>query len=137
MPGSPGQESQQRTKTPLAEAGAGVGYLASRQRGIELVNAHRDAVFVTDALGKADVVGVPVRQDKGPNVLDRAAHGRQLTHEVAVIGWHPGVDDGDLARLLDEVAPDSFVSQAVQGRGDTHGVLLGLLVRVGAPRSRG
>ena len=58
----PRQEPEQRTETALAEAGAGIGYLASCQRGIELVNAHR------------------------------------------------GIDDGDLARLLDEVAPDSVVS---------------------------
>jgi hypothetical protein len=58
---------------------------------------------------------VAVGQDDGTDVIDGSAHGRQLRHEVAVERGYPGVDDRDLAGLLDEIAVDMVVTDAVEG----------------------
>ena len=94
------------------------------------MDADRDAVLRADALGEADVVGVPVREDQGADILDAAPHGRQLAEQVTVVAGHASVDDRDLAGLLDQVAVDVVVAKAMQGRRESHGPLLGCVAAV-------
>ncbi len=128
----PSMEGQRDT----AQAGTGIGHLATGERRVQLVDADRDAVLRADAFGEADVVRVPVREDQGADVLDRAPHGRQLAEQVTVVAGHAGVDDRDLAGLLDQVAVDVVVAKAVQGRRESHELLLICVVAVVSAAAR-
>ena len=54
----------------------------------------------------------------------RAAHPLQLALEVAVLAGHAGVDDRDRVGVLDEVAVDEAVAEAMQAGCELHGRVL-------------
>ena len=67
------------------------------------MHADRDAALAADALREADVIGVRVREHDRADVRERAAHRRELVREIVPVARHAGVDDRDLAALLEEV----------------------------------
>ena len=94
--------------------------LAAGTIGVEPVDVHGNASLATQPLGKADVVGVAVRQDDAANVIEGPAHGGELLRQVAPIAGQAGVDDRDRTAVLDEVAVHEAGAQPVQGWGDLH-----------------
>ena len=76
-----------------------------------------------------------VGQDQGPDVVERATHRGQLIQKVRPVARHPGVDDRDRARILDQVDVDEPWAQAVDALGDLHGTSLGASVKRRARRS--
>ena len=72
--------------------------LAAGAIGVQRVDVDGHASLATQPLGKADVVGVAVRQDDAANVIERPAHGGELGRQVAPIAGQAGVDDRDASR---------------------------------------
>ncbi len=98
-----------------------VRHLASRERRVELVDADRQPALAACPLGESDVVRVAVGQDDGPDVLEAAAHRRELGRQVRPVARHPGVDDRDLTALLDEVRVDDAAPEPMDPIADLHG----------------
>ena len=59
-------------------------------------------------------------QDHRPDVLEGPAHRGELGQEVRPVPGHPGVDDRDEARLLDEVGVDEAGAEAMDAVRDLH-----------------
>jgi len=77
--------------------------LAARHLRVELVHAHRHALFAAQALGKTDVVDVRVSQDERSNVVERATHRVELARQIVPVTGRARVNDRDLAAVLDQV----------------------------------
>ena len=120
-PGVP-QEPQEGTDLYRSAARARLAHLAARARRIGLVHVDRDAVVAAEPFGEADVIGIAVGQDQAADVAHRTAHGLQLGLEVTPLAGDAGVDQGQLAVLLDEVGRDDVVADAVKGRREPHRV---------------
>ena len=113
-------EPQERDRADRTAASRRVLHLAAGQCGVELVDRHREAALGPGALGEADVVGVPVGQDDGPDVVQGATHRRQLGQQVRPVAGHPRVDDRDAAGLLEEVHIDQARAESTDPVGDLH-----------------
>ncbi len=85
------------------------------------MDADGHAVLGSQSLGEPVVVVVAMGQHERPDVLDRAAHGRQLGRQVSVVRGHARVDEGDRSGLLHEVAADDLFAEPMQGWGESHG----------------
>jgi hypothetical protein len=88
------------------------------------VDLRRDPAVRPEPLGEADVIGVAVGQDERADVVERPAHGGQLLRQIGPVAGHPGVDDRDLAGLLDEIGIDVAVADAMERRGNLHSPIL-------------
>jgi hypothetical protein len=53
---------------------------------------------------------MPVGEDQRPHVGGRPAHRGQFPVDVLVVAGYPGVDDGHLPGLLDQVGVDHAVA---------------------------
>ena len=111
---------QQRSDLDRAETLGRVRDLATCQRGVELVDEDRRAALAPDPLGEPDVVGMAVGQHDRPDVLERAAHRRELGRKVAPVRGGAGVDDRDLAvRPRSGTSSDALAEPPDPGR-DLH-----------------
>jgi hypothetical protein len=88
--------------------------LAAGHRGVELVDLREDRTLDAEALGETDVVGVAVRQNERPDIVEAPAHRRELGRQIAPVPGQAGVDDRDLAAVLDEVGVDAAVAETVE-----------------------
>ena len=70
--------------------------------------------------GDAGVVGVCVRQDDGIEILETASDRGERSHEQVPVPCASGVDERELAAVLDEVEVDDPVVQSVHTVGDLH-----------------
>ena len=77
-------------------------------------------MVATEPLGEADVIGIAVGQYHAADVGDRAAHLGELGQEIAPLAGHAGVDQRELAVLLDEVGVDEVGSNPVQRGRELH-----------------
>jgi len=115
------EEAQQRRELGRAEALGRIRHLAACQGSVALVDPDRNGPLASKAFGEADVVAVAVGQHQGSDVGDRPAHRRQLGREIRVVAGNAGVDDRDLAGILDEVAVDDAVdTDSMDRRCDLH-----------------
>jgi hypothetical protein len=85
------------------------------------MDRHGDLLFAAEPLREADVVGMPVGEDQGPDVGDRSAHRGQLPRDVPVVAGQTGVDDRHLAGILEQVGVDhALVADPVNPWRDLH-----------------
>ena len=94
--------------------------LAARSGGVELVDVDRNAALAMEARGESDVVGVAVRQDDRTDVVERPTHLGERVDELAPLSGQAGIDDGDLAGILDQVTVDDIRADLVEGRRELH-----------------
>src|SRR2546423_197142 len=95
-------------------------HLATRQCGIELMDAHRGRALMPQPLGKPDVVGVRVSEYERAHVGERSPHRRQLARQVVPISADPGVDDRYLAGFLEQIRVDQAGPDTVDTRRELH-----------------
>ncbi len=89
------------------------------------MDTDRPAPLGAAALGETDVVAVAVRQNYRSDVLEAAPHRGELSREVVPQAREPGIDDGDLAAVLDQVGVDDAVTADAANSGcDLHGFLV-------------
>jgi hypothetical protein len=86
------------------------------------VHVHPDAPFGPEPLGKAEMVGVPVRQHDTSHRVQAAAEEGQLAKELSPMARKPSVDHGDAVVTDDEIGSDDVVADAVEGWCDLHGL---------------
>ena len=71
-------------------------------------------MVASEPFGEADVIGVAVGEHHATNVHDRPAHGGELVLQIAPLARrNAGIDQGELADLLDEVAVDEVGADPV------------------------
>ncbi len=100
------------------------------------VDQHGPPAFAPRQLREADVIGVAVGEDDCPDVLEAAAHRRELGREQPPQAGGAGVDDRDLAGVLDQVGIDDAVrTHAVDPRRDLHQGIPGNAASVAAGSS--
>ena len=91
-----------------------------RAIGVGGVHVDRNAVIAPQALGEAEMVAVAVREHDALDVVERAAHRRQLGAEIAPVTGQTGIDHGDPFGVDDEVRGDDVVADAVKVRSESH-----------------
>ena len=127
------EEPTERSDPDRAPSGHLLGHLAARACGVGLVDVDRDARLPAEAFGHAGVVGVTVGQHDRPDVVERAAHPAQLVDELLPLAREAGVDDRDLACVVDEVDVDDVGADLVDRWGELHdGVLVEVLASAAA-----
>ena len=116
----PQEEPQHRQRAHRTHAGVLALRLAAGVGRLALVDEDRGPGLAPKSFGKPDVVGVGVGQDEPGDVTLRPAHRGQLALQVRPEPGQPGVDDGDPAGLLDEVAVDHALADRTDTRGELH-----------------
>jgi hypothetical protein len=85
---------------------------------VGLVSPDRDAPLPLRAVGEAEVIEVGVREDECAHIGRFETDGRDRTQQVRPGLGMGGVDDREFAVLLQEVAVDVGVLEAVHSRRD-------------------
>src|SRR5205085_12518569 len=115
------EELGERPELRLAGSLRRIGYLATGEGRVVLVDGDRNVPLGAELFRVPDVVAVTMRQDERPDVLDRAAHRRQLSRQVAIQAGEARIDDRDLTRLLHEIGvDDALVADAADAVSDLH-----------------
>lgn len=114
------EESEHRSEARRAHRGLGLLARADAMR-VGGVDVDRHPRFAAQPLGEPDVVAVAVGQHDAADVGQRSADLRELALQVAPVPRHPGVDESDALRQVDQVGGDDVVAQAVQVRCELHG----------------
>ena len=83
------------------------------------MNVHRDPLCLLQLAGESDMVRVGVGQDDRFDVVDRAAHFCQGGLQGVAVSAQAGVDERDLAVLLEQKEMPEFRSQHADHRGPT------------------
>jgi hypothetical protein len=76
------------------------------------MDSHRHLRAAAGALGETGVVAVRVGEQHGVQIVEPAAQGRQGADQQVPVAERPGVDQGELSAVLDQIE----VADAAVGR---------------------
>jgi hypothetical protein len=81
----------------------------------------RDAFLAVQPGGETNVVGVAVREDQRPHIVDAFAESREFAVQKLPVAGQSRVDDRHAALVNDEVAVHGVRTNPVQALGYLHG----------------
>src|SRR5438093_3142578 len=136
-------EDRRRTKHPLRQRETdeaegrksdaqhllvlGFRFAASNLR-VELVHAHRHAPFAAQALGEADVIYMGVGEHECSNVRACPTHRGEFARQIVPVARRAGIDDRDLAAVLEQIAVHEARADAMDTGNDPHRLRFGSAV---------
>src|SRR2546430_13082539 len=112
-----GDETERRETDPEHLLVLRLGF-APRHLRIDLVHAHGNPSLAAGALRETDVIDMGMRQHERANVGHRSAHRGGLSPQIGPAAGRAGVDDRDLATLLEEVRVDEAGAEPGDPRRD-------------------